>query len=125
MTMNSLAYYESRVLSKQFSFPLWLSARWTLVIRLLSNVSVLHPDVYVPGLLILHPACFITVYQTAKNAGLTTLVAAIDAAGYKSLLNDKTLKATVFAPTNEAFEGPFTEIIRQILSLFHHNFCIE
>lgn len=44
-----------------------------------------------------------TVYRTAEDAGLTTLVAAIDAAGFKSVLNDPNFKGTVFAPTNEAF----------------------
>ena len=44
-----------------------------------------------------------TVYQTAKKAGLTTLVAAIDAANFKGAFNDAHLKTTVFAPTNEAF----------------------
>jgi uncharacterized surface protein with fasciclin (FAS1) repeats len=44
-----------------------------------------------------------TIYQTAKAAGLTTLVAAVDAAGLKSVLDDPNAKLTVFAPTNEAF----------------------
>jgi len=44
-----------------------------------------------------------TVYNTAKEAGLTTLVAAIDAANMKGVFNSP-LKGTVFAPTNEAFE---------------------
>ncbi|KAL4539391.1 hypothetical protein Ndes2437B_g02230 [Nannochloris sp. 'desiccata'] len=43
-----------------------------------------------------------TVYATAKAAGLTTLVAAIDAAGMKGAFNHN-LRGTVFAPTNEAF----------------------
>lgn len=45
------------------------------------------------------------MYQTAKDNGLTILVAAIDAAGLKDVLNDPKFKSTVFAPTNEAFEG--------------------
>lgn len=44
-----------------------------------------------------------TVYQTAKDAGLNTLVAAVDAAGLKSVLNDPELAVTVLAPTEEAF----------------------
>lgn len=44
-----------------------------------------------------------TVYDTAKAAGLTTLVAAIDAAGFKGTFDGGHLKGTVFAPTNEAF----------------------
>jgi uncharacterized surface protein with fasciclin (FAS1) repeats len=44
-----------------------------------------------------------TVYQTAKDAGLSTLVAAVDAAGFKSVLDSPSFKGTVFAPTNEAF----------------------
>lgn len=45
-----------------------------------------------------------TVYQTAKDSeALSTLVAAVDAAGFKNLLNNPNFKGTVFAPTNEAF----------------------
>lgn len=44
-----------------------------------------------------------TVYDTAKEAGLTTLVAAIDGANMKGVFNSP-LKGTVFAPTNEAFD---------------------
>lgn len=44
-----------------------------------------------------------TVYQTAVDAGLDVLVAAIDAAGFKSVLNNPNFRGTVFAPTDEAF----------------------
>jgi uncharacterized surface protein with fasciclin (FAS1) repeats len=45
-----------------------------------------------------------TVYQTAKESeALSTLVAAIDAAGFKKTLNNPNFRGTVLAPTNEAF----------------------
>lgn len=44
-----------------------------------------------------------TVYQTAKAAGLNTLVAVIDATGMKKMLDSPSFKGTVFAPTDEAF----------------------
>lgn len=46
-----------------------------------------------------------TVYETAKAAGLTTLVAVIDAADFKGTFDNPHLRATVFAPTNEAFDA--------------------
>jgi len=41
---------------------------------------------------------------------LSTLLAAVEAAGLTSTLADPTLVATVFAPTNEAFNNLFTEL---------------
>jgi len=43
-----------------------------------------------------------SIYETAKTAGFTTLVAAIDAAGLQKTLSEDG-DFTVFAPTNEAF----------------------
>ncbi|KAK9806155.1 hypothetical protein WJX72_003478 [[Myrmecia] bisecta] len=46
-----------------------------------------------------------TVAQVARAApGLTTLVAALDATNLTSLLDDPTYVATIFAPTNSAFD---------------------
>ena len=45
-----------------------------------------------------------SIYETAKEAGFTTLVAAIDAAGLTETLS-KEGPFTVFAPTDEAFEA--------------------
>ena len=39
-----------------------------------------------------------------------TFVAAIDIAGYKSLLNNGNFKGTVFAPTNEGFAATLAEL---------------
>jgi uncharacterized surface protein with fasciclin (FAS1) repeats len=45
-----------------------------------------------------------SIYETAKEAGFTTLVAAVDAAGLtETLKNDGPF--TVFAPTDEAFKA--------------------
>jgi len=45
-----------------------------------------------------------SIYETAKEAGFTTLVAAVDAAGLaETLSNDGPF--TVFAPTDEAFKA--------------------
>jgi uncharacterized surface protein with fasciclin (FAS1) repeats len=45
-----------------------------------------------------------SIYETAKEAGFTTLVAAIDAAGLAETLS-KEGPFTVFAPTDEAFKA--------------------
>jgi uncharacterized surface protein with fasciclin (FAS1) repeats len=45
-----------------------------------------------------------SIYETAKEAGFTTLVAAVDAAGLAETLS-KEGPFTVFAPTDEAFKA--------------------
>lgn len=50
------------------------------------------------------PAGCLSAYDTAVEGGLSTLAAAIDAAGLKELLDNPGLVATVFAPTNDAFD---------------------
>jgi len=56
-----------------------------------------------------------TIYETAKTAGFTTLVAAVDAAGLKETLEGEG-PFTVFAPTDEAFaalpEGALEELLK-------------
>jgi len=44
----------------------------------------------------------LSIYETAKSAGFSTLIAAVDAAGLKETL-EKDGPLTVFAPTDEAF----------------------
>lgn len=48
--------------------------------------------------------------MTNPTIYLQTLVAAIDAVGAKKYLNNPKLKATVFAPTNEAFASLFVAL---------------
>jgi uncharacterized surface protein with fasciclin (FAS1) repeats len=47
----------------------------------------------------------VSIYQTAIDNGLTSLVAAIDKAGLKTILSSDRWNLTVFAPTNDAFDA--------------------
>eukprot|EP00963_Diacronema_lutheri_P002300 scaffold153_cov347-Pavlova_lutheri.AAC.49 len=51
-----------------------------------------------------------SVIQVAEAQGFTDLVRAVDAAGLRPPLSEPTAALTVFAPTNEAFNAPLTEL---------------
>lgn len=56
-----------------------------------------------------------SIYDTAKDAGFTTLVAAVDAAGLtETLSNDGPF--TVFAPTDEAFKALPEGVLEDLLA---------
>ncbi|KAI3430298.1 hypothetical protein D9Q98_004894 [Chlorella vulgaris] len=57
------------------------------------------------------PADCLSVAEVAQKAGtFTTLLAAAQAAGLSSALSDRSLKATVFAPSDEAFEAALADL---------------
>ena len=51
-----------------------------------------------------------TIIDVATEAGFTTLVAAVEAAGLTDALSDPNASLTVFAPTDEAFEAAIAEL---------------